>query len=143
MTTPSESTPAQIRAHTAAARRRELANAIQRCFFCRKPVSATDGFLTLYSDWGGGRLGFPDGNEAAMPVAHFCHTACGPDVGYSLPLERCKDVGSRYGLLNHIKDRVWCSYVYLHAIVLAEAHVLAEAELARAQARPRAKRRGA
>ena len=110
MTAPT-STPAQIRAFTKAARRRELARAIRRCFFCKKPVSLKDGFLTFYSDWGRGQLGYPD--PAATPVAHFCHTHCGPDVGYSLQLEQCKNVRAKYGLLNHIEQKTWRSDVFL------------------------------
>lgn len=130
-----QSTPAQVRARTTAAHRRELAGAIRRCFFCRKPLTVKDGWLVFYSDWGGGRLSYPSTEPGATPVAHFEHTHCGPDTGYALQLGQCVDVGRQWGLLSHVRAKRWCSHVFLHALVLAEAHVLAEPEIAREKRR--------
>jgi hypothetical protein len=127
------STPRQVLARQEANRRRELAGAIQKCFFCRQPVSVKDGWLELYADWGGGKLGYP--SPEAIPVAHFTHTGCGPDTGYALKLSQCDDVGTRWGLIQHIREKRWCSNIYLHALVLAQAHVRAEPEIAREKRR--------
>jgi hypothetical protein len=134
------STPSQVRARTAAEHRRELARAIQRCFFCSKPVRVKDGWVAFYSDWGAGKLGYPCTDAGATPVAHFEHTRCGPDDGYALELKQCVEVGRHWGLISHIREKVWCSHVYLHALVLAEGHVLAEVEIAREKRRLAARR---
>jgi hypothetical protein len=129
------STARECRAQQVATHRRELSRAIQRCFFCRQPVSVRDGWLEFYSDWGGGKLGYPTSDARALPVAHFTHTNCGPDGGYPIELKRCENVDAQWGWLQHIREKTWCSNTYLHALILAQRHVLAEAEHARTKRR--------
>jgi hypothetical protein len=124
---PPRSTARQILTLTARSDRRRLLSAIQRCFYCKKPLTVKEGWLSLCSDLGGGRLAYPCSDlGGGRPVAIFEHTRCGPDVGYTIALSRCSDVSSVYGWLDHVGRKSWCSDVYLNALQQAEEHVKAE-----------------
>jgi hypothetical protein len=125
------SSPRQIRNRVAKEQRARLLGDIQRCFFCGEPVSCRDGHLEFYADHGSGRLTYPENSGRAVPLAVFTHSRCGPDSGYSLQLKRCTGVSERHGWIDHIRTKVWFSCRYALALVQAEAHVKAEAELAR------------
>jgi len=82
-----------------------------RCFFCDGPITSKD-FIELYSQ-SGEKFFYPAGYNA---VAIYTHDGCGPDCGYAIEIARLVNIERLHGWIDQIRQKRWCSPIYIDAI---------------------------